>query len=114
MFQHIANDEGQILLRHDFLLVAQFGDALSDTFGLLWRQFQSQFLQVLGNVRPSTVLTQGILPFPAKPLRHQFVLIESVFLVPVGMHTSHLRKHIVADNRLIGRHSNTTITLHQS
>ena len=114
MLQHIAHDEGQVVFGHALLLVTQFGDALRHLFCLFRREFQAEFLQVLGDVRLAAVLTQIVLPATSEALRHEGVLIEPVLLVAVGMHTRHLRKDIVADDGLVRGDGDAAVTLHQT
>ena len=111
MFQHVAHDERQVLLRNNFLLVAQFGDTLGNTFGLLGRELQSELLEVLGDVCLTAILTKGILTTAPESLWHQSIAIQVIFLIAIGMHASHLRKHIVANDRLIRGYRNTAIAL---
>ena len=56
MFQYIRYDIRQIILRHNFLLVAQLCDTFRHSSLLLGRQFQTQFLQILGNVGTTALL----------------------------------------------------------
>ena len=114
MLQDVADDERQIFLSHNLLLVTQLRDALRHFSGLFWCQFQPQFLQILGNIRLSAVLAERILPSASEPLRHKFILIEIILLITIGMNTRYLREDIVADNRLIGCHSDAAITLYES
>ena len=114
MFQHVAHDERQIFLSHYFLLVAQFGDTLGYTSGLLRSEFKSEFLKILGDVSLAAILAQGILALSSESLWHQGVAIQIILLVAIGMHAGHLGKHIVADNRLVRRNGYTTIALHHT
>ena len=114
MLQHVADDEGQILLGDDFLLVAQFCDTLCHLACLLWCQFESEFLEVLGDIGLTAVLAEGIFTASAETLWHEFVLVESVFLVTIGMHACDLGEDIVADDRLIRCDGDAAITLHEA
>ena len=112
MFQNIADNVWQVFLRHDFLLVTQFGNTLRNTTSLLWSQVQSKFFQILRDIGPTRILTQSIFPFTTKALRHQLVIIEFVFRVTIGMDPSYLGEDILTNNRLIGSHSNSTEAFH--
>ena len=113
MLQHITHDEGQVVDGDTLFLITEFGDALRDTTGLFGGELQPEFFKIFGNVRLTAVLTQGILTTASEALRHEFVLIESAFLVAIGMDTSHLGEDIVADDGLIGGNGNTTIALYE-
>ena len=113
MLQHIVHDKWQVLLRDELLLVAQFYDSVSHSARLLWREFQSEFLQVLQNVRLATVLAQRIFALSAEAFRQEGVAIEVLLGVAIGMNTSHLRKHAFTHDGFVWRHGNTTETLHQ-
>ena len=114
VFQHVTDDEGQVFGCHHLLAVAEFGDALGDEAGLLGRQFQSQVLQVAQDIRLSAVLAQRILAPTAEAFGHELVHVESALVVAVGMHTGHLRKHVLTDDGLIGSHGDAAVTLHQA
>ena len=114
MFQHVAHDEWQILLRYNLFLVAQFGNTLGYTFGLLRCELQTEFFQILGDVSFTAILTKGIFALSTESLWHQSVAIQVILLVAIGMHTSHLGKHVIADDRLIRCYGNTTIALNHT
>ena len=114
MFQDIADNIRQVVLCHDFLLVAQLRDALCHPSCLLRRQFQTQFLKVLGNVGTTALLTQCVLTLTAKTLRNQLVIVQLVLCVAISMYASHLGKHILTNDRLVGGNANTTKTLDHS
>ena len=111
VFQHVADDIGQVLLRHDFLLVAQFGDTFRHAARLFGSQFQSQLLKVLGYVGTPGVLAQGIFALTSETLGDEFVVIEFVLCVAIGMDASDLRKHILAHDGLVGSHRNAAEAL---
>ena len=114
MFEHITDDEGEVVLGDDFLPVAQFGDTLCHLLALFGREHYAQFFEVAFNIGFTTVFSQRILPFTSESFRHQFITIEIRFRVAIGMHPCHLCKHILADDGLIWRHSDATIPLDQS
>ena len=114
MLQHIANDIWQVVLGYQFLAVAEFCDSLGYRLGLLRRQFQSQFIEVLHDIRLTRVLTQRILTMSAETLRYQVVAIKLVLVVTIGMHTSYLGKDVVSYYRSIRSHGNATISFNQS
>ena len=114
MLQHITHDEGQIVDGDSLFLITQFGDTLRDATGLFGGEFQSEFFKIFGNIRLTAVLTQGILTTTSEALWHQFVLVEAVLLVAIGMDTSHLGEHIITNDGLIGGDGDTTITLHEA
>ena len=112
MLQHVADNIGQIVLSDNLLLITQFGDALRDPSRLLRCQFQAQFLQVLSDIRLTAVLAQGILTLASETLRHQFVVVELILRITIGMDASHLRKHILANDRLIRCYGDAAEALH--
>ena len=114
MFQHVAHNERKVFLSHNLLFIAKFGDTLGYTASLLRSEFKSEFLKILGDVSLAAILAQGILALSSESLWHQGVAIQIILLVAIGMHTSHLGKHIVADNRLVRRNGYTTIALHHT
>ena len=111
MLQHVADDVGQVFLCHNLLFIAQFCDALRHTARLFRSQFQPQFLKVSGNISPTAVLAQGIFAFTSETFRDEFVVIQLVLGVTIGMNTCYLRKHILTDDRLIRRDGNTAEAL---
>ena len=56
MLEHVADDEGQVVLSYNLLAIAKFGDTLGNTLCLLGSEFKSQFLQVAGDVCPTAVI----------------------------------------------------------
>ena len=114
MLQHVAHNERQVFLRHYLLLIAQLGDSLRYAACLLGRELQTQLLQVLGYVGLAAVLAQRVLTSAPESLRHQGVAVQIILLVAIGMHASHLGKHVVADNRLIRRHHDAAVAFNQS
>ena len=113
VLQHIVHDEWQVLLRDELLLVAQFYDSVCHSARLLRREFQSEFLQILQDVRLATVLTQRIFALSAEAFRQEGIAIEVLLGIAIGMNTSHLREHALTHDGFVWRHSNTTETLHQ-
>jgi hypothetical protein len=57
MLQYITHDVWQVVLGYQLLAVAEFGDSLGHSLGLLRRKFQSQFIEVLHDIRLARVLT---------------------------------------------------------
>ena len=114
MLEHVADDEGQVVLSYNLLAVAKFGDTLGNTLCLLGSEFQSQFLQIAGDVSLAAVLAKCILTLTSESLRHKVVAIEVILVVAIGMHSSHLCEHIITDDWLIGRNCNTRISFHES
>ena len=114
MLQYITHDVWQVILGYKFLAVAEFCDSLGHRLGLLRRQFQSQFIEVLHDIRLTRVLTQRILTMSAETLRYQVVAIKLVLVVTIGMHTSYLGKDVVSYYRSIRSHGNATISFNQS
>ena len=94
MLQNITHDVWQVVLGYQFLAVTEFCDSLGHRLGLLRRQFQSQFIEVLHDIRLTRVLTQRILTMSAETLRYQVVAIKLVLVVTIGMHTSYLGKDV--------------------
>ena len=112
MLQHVGHDIRQVLLRHQLFLVAQLNDTFRHFAGLLGRQFQTQFLQVLEDIGLPAVFAQGILSLTAETFGQKVVAIKVGLVVPVGMHTGHLRKHTLARNRTVGRNRDAGIAFH--
>ena len=111
MLQHVADDVGQVLLRHYLLLVAQLRNALRHTARLLRSQLQAQLLEISGDIGLAGILAQRILTLTTETLWHQLVIVQLVFRVAIGMNASHLREDILTDNRLIGGYGDATETL---
>jgi hypothetical protein len=88
MLQHITHDVRQVVLSYQFLAVAEFGDSLGHSLGLLRRQLQSQLVEVLDDVRLTGILTQCILTMSSETLRHQVVAIKLILVVAIGMYAS--------------------------
>ena len=114
MLQHIADDVWQVILGYQLLAVAEFSDTLGHSFGLLRRQLQSQFIEVLDDVSLTGILAQCILTMSAETLRHQVVTIKLVLVVAIGMHTSYLSEDIIAHHRGIRSHGDAAVTFNQS
>ena len=114
VLQHVAHDEGKIVKRHYLLAVAQFGDALRHTLCLLGCQLQAQFLQVTRYVGPTAGLAHSILALASEAFGHQRIVIETALVIAIGVNTGHLRKHIVADDGLVGGNADATVALHQT
>ena len=112
MLEHIRHDVGEIFLRDELLLVAQFDDAVSYTACLFGREFKTQFLKVLENVRLARILAQRILAFSAKTLGQEVVAVEVVLVVAIGMHSCHLREDTLADDWFVGRNGNARQAFH--
>ena len=114
MFQNIGNDVRQIFLRHQFLFIAQ----LDDTFGNLAHgilvQLQPQVFQVLADIRLAAVLAQRILPLTTEAFGQEVVAVQVAFIISVGMHARHLRKHILTHNRFVGGNYDARIRLHHT
>ena len=114
MFQNIGNDVRQIFLRHQLLFIAQ----LDDTFGNLAHgilvQLQPQVFQVLADIRLAAVLAQRILPLTTEAFGQEVVAVQVAFIISVGMHARHLRKHILTHNRFVGGNYDARIRLHHT
>ena len=114
VFEDVADDVGQVLLCDDLLLVAQLGDALCDALGLLGRELQAQFLEVLGDVGTTGVLSEGILAFASEALGLQLVLIEVALGVAIGMNARHLGEDTLAHDGHVGSDANAAICRHHA
>ena len=114
MLQYIADDVWQIVLGYQLLAVAEFGDSLGHSLGLLRRQLQSQLVKVLDNVGLTGILAQCIFTMSAETLRHQVVAIKLVLVVAIGMHTSYLSEDIIAHHRGIRSHGDAAVSFNQS
>ena len=114
MLEDVADDERQVFLGHQFLLVTQFDDALSNALGLFGRKFQPQFLKVTEDVGLAGVLAKGIFAFATESLWQQGILIESRLVVAIGMHPCHLREDALARDGLVGRYGYAAVALHQA
>ena len=82
MLQYITHDVWQVVLGYQFLAVAEFCDSLGHRLGLLRRQFQSQFIEVLNDIRLTRVLTQRILTMSAETL--SYMVSTSYGLKPIA------------------------------
>ena len=112
MLQHVGHDIRQVLLRHQLFLVAQLNDTFRHFAGLLGRQFQtnsSKFLRILAFL---LFLPKALLSLTAETFGQKVVAIKVGLVVPVGMHTGHLRKHTLARNRTVGRNRDAGIAFH--
>ena len=92
---------------HNLLTVAKFSYPPRHLTGLLVGQLKTEFLQVPLDIGVPAGLSQGIFPLPPETLRHKIIAVKIALVVTVGMHSGHLRKHILTDNRLIRSHRNT-------
>ncbi len=114
MLEHIRHYVGQILLCHQLLLIAQLDDAVGYAPCLLGSEFQTEFLEILEDIGLAAVFAQGVFALAAESLRQQFVAIERILLIAVGMHASHLGKHALANDWLVGWHGDARIILHEA
>ena len=114
MLQHIAHDVWQVVLGYQLLAVAEFGNTLGHSLGLLRRQLQAQLVKVLYDIRLAGVLAQCILTMSAETLRHQVVAIKLVLVVAIGMHASHLGEDVIAHHRCIRSHGDAAVSFNQS
>ena len=114
MLQHIAHDVWQVVLSYQLLAVAEFGDSLGHSLGLLRSQLQAQFVKVLYDIRLAGVLAQCILTMSAETLRHQVVAIKLILVVAIGMHASHLGEDVIAHHRCIRSHGDAAVSFYQS
>ena len=114
MLQHIAHDVWQVVLGYQLLAVAEFGDSLGHSLGLLWSQLQSQLVEVLDDVRLTGILTQCILTMSSETLRHQIVAIKLILIVAIGMYASNLSEDVIAHHRGIRSHGDAAVSFNQS
>ena len=114
MLQYIAHDVWQIVLGYQFLAVAEFCDSLGYGLSLLRSQLQSQFVEVLDDVRLTGILTQRILTMSAETLWHQVVAIKLILVITIGMHASHLGEDVITHHRCIRSHGDATVSFYQS
>ena len=112
MFQHIRNNVRQIFLCNQFFLVAQLDDAFRYLAHSIFVQLQSEIFEVLTDICFTACLTQCIFALAAKTFGKQIIAVEIILIIPVGMHSGHLRKDILTYNRFIGRYHNSRIRLH--
>ena len=114
MFEHIANDIWQVILRNKLFLVAKLGNAFRNLLCLLRREVQAKLFKVTRDIGTSAIFSESILALTSETLWHKVVTIEVVLVVAISMNASHLRKHILTHDRLVGRNCNATITFNQS
>ena len=113
MLQHVAHDIGQVLLRHQLLLVTQFDDAFCHLLHRLLTELQAQFFEVLADIGLAARLTQCILTFPPKAFRQQVVAVEVILVVTISMYASYLREYATTHNGFVWWDSDTAVALHQ-
>ena len=101
VFEHVGHDVGEVFLRDELLLVAEFDDSVGHATGLLWREFQTEFLEVLEDVRLAGILAEGIFTFSAETLGQEIIAIEVVLVVAIGMNACHLCEDILSDDGLV-------------
>ena len=109
--QYVGNDVGQVLGGHQLLLVAQ----LHDPFGHLahrgFVEVDAQRFEVLHDVGLARSLAEGVFADAAEPFGEQFVEVEVVLVVAVGVDAGALREDAFADDRAVGGNTDAGVGL---
>jgi len=101
-FEHVGNNEGEVVGGNRLLGVAQFDDSCQHPLLLLFRERQAQFFEVLFERGLSAHFPQRIAPRSRKTLRTQFAFVKTALLIPIGVNSRCLGKDIRPDDRCVG------------
>ena len=107
--EHVGDDVGKVVDGDEFLLVAEFVDALGHLAHGCVVEIDAQELQVLLDVGLARHLAEGIFARAAETFGQECVEVELVLLVAVGVDTGRLGEDILAHNRGIGGACDTGI-----
>ena len=102
VFEHVADDVGEVFLGDEFFLVAQLDDACGDLAHGFFVELESEVFEVLAYVGLAAGLPERVLALAAEAFGKEVVAVEVVLIVPVGMHACHLGEDVLADDGLVG------------
>ena len=96
------------------LLITQLNDAGCHLTHSLIVELETEGFEILANIGLTTGLTQSIFTFASKAFGQQFVAVEVILVIAIGMYTCHLSEDIFTYDGLIGRDGDTRVGLYEA